>query len=101
MLECVRQQRPQHKNVGNFGELRRAHPKVGLHGLRQCGVVFIDQRTDAQQAVPPQGQGHVHLRAAGAVLGVKEQAELGGFRQAGVHPRDDRAGSGVRGQCKA
>ncbi len=49
--------------------------KVLLHRLRQRGAVVIKQARHALQAVAAQRQRHLDLRAAGAVLGIKQGAE--------------------------
>jgi hypothetical protein len=50
----------------------RTHAKVSFDSNRQGRSVLVDQATHAQQAVAPQGQRHIHVLAAGPVLGIKE-----------------------------
>ena len=85
-------QRVQHKQVGNFSQLRRTHAKIGLHRLRQRRAMRVQQCADFQQPLAAHGQRNVGLRTAGAVLGVKKGLQAR-RRWAGSH----RAMIGSRG----
>ena len=83
-LQGVRQQRTQQQFIGYVGQLGRTHAEVSLDRCRHGRSVFVEQSTNAQQAVTPQSQRHGHVLAAGPVLGIKECAQ-GDVRRVLVH----------------